>query len=161
MSETDAHCLYLRAVELRLCASLYAMMLESAAAEHTARCRLLDGAAQRAAWLIEELPVFPQVAVTSEMQDLARAAALPGPRSLQCSSSIWSDSGLRLERLVGLLDLPGLWSAELILVAAREKQAGRPHLPNLTMSTGALTLAGASTLPSEVPATVHCHRLGA
>jgi F-type H+-transporting ATPase subunit gamma len=84
--ETDAHCLHLRAVELWLCASLYAIMLESAAAEHTARYKLLDGAAQNAGRLIEELRVFLQVAtqeaITSEMRDLASAAGLLGPRSL-------------------------------------------------------------------------------
>jgi F-type H+-transporting ATPase subunit gamma len=84
--ETDARCLYLQAVELWLCTSLYAIMLESAAAEHTARYRLLDGAAQNATRLIEELRVFLQVAtqeaITSEMQDLASAAGLLGPRSL-------------------------------------------------------------------------------
>ncbi len=84
--ETDAHCLYLQAVELWLCASLYVIMLESAAAEHTARFKLLDGAAQNAGRLIEELRVFLQMAtqeaITSEMQDLASAAGLLGSRSL-------------------------------------------------------------------------------
>ncbi len=37
----------------------------------------------------------------------------------------------------------------------------RAHLPNLAMITGPLTLAGASTLPSEVSETVRCHRMSA
>ncbi|KPL21977.1 MAG: hypothetical protein AMJ93_08345 [Anaerolineae bacterium SM23_84] len=86
MIETDARCSYLRAVELPLCASLYAIRPGSAAVEHTARYRLLDGAAQNTARLIEELRVFLQVAtqeaITSEMHDLASAAGLLGRCSL-------------------------------------------------------------------------------
>ena len=80
--ETDARCAYLRAVELPLCASLYAIRPGSAAVEHTARYRLLDGAAQNTARLIEELRVFLQVAIKSEMHDLASAAGLLGRCSL-------------------------------------------------------------------------------
>ncbi len=83
--ETDPLGLHTRAVELWLSATLYAIMLKSAAAENSARFRLLDGASQNAERLIEELKLFLQVArqdaITSELQDLSSGAGLLGPRS--------------------------------------------------------------------------------
>jgi len=83
--ETDARELYVHALELWLSTRLYGIMLESAAAEHTARFQLLDGAVQNAERLIEELQLFLQAArqeaITSEMQDLASGAGLLGPRA--------------------------------------------------------------------------------
>jgi len=81
--ETDPLGLYVRSVELWISAALYSILLESAAAEHAARYQLLDGAAQNADRLLEELQLFLQAArqdaITSEMQDLASGAGLLGP----------------------------------------------------------------------------------
>ena len=83
--ETDPIQLYARVVELWLSTMLYDIMLESAAAEHSARYQLLDRAAQNAEHLIEELTLFLQASrqesITSEMQNLASAAGLIGPRT--------------------------------------------------------------------------------
>lgn len=83
--ETDPLGLYTRVVELWLSARLYQMLLESAAAEHSARYQLLDGATQNAGRLIEELKLSLQIArqeaITAEMQDLASGAGLIGPRT--------------------------------------------------------------------------------
>lgn len=83
--ETDPLMLCVRVVELWLSAMLYSIMLESAAAEHSARYQLLDGASQNAERLIEELKLFLQVArqeaITAEMQDLASGAGLIGHSS--------------------------------------------------------------------------------
>jgi F-type H+-transporting ATPase subunit gamma len=83
--ETDPRCLFARLVELSLSARLYAILLQSAAAEHSARFQLLDGASQNAERLIDELKLFLQVArqdaITSELQDLAVGAGLLGRSS--------------------------------------------------------------------------------
>ncbi len=83
--ETDPRNLYDRALELWLSAGLYGILLESAAAEHSARFRLLDGASQNAERLIEELRLYlrtaRQEAITSELQDLAVGAGLLERRS--------------------------------------------------------------------------------
>jgi len=83
--ETDPLGLYIRVAKLWLSASLYGTLVESAAAEHSARYQLLDGATRNAERLMEELKLFLQVArqeaITSEMQDLASGAGQIGPRS--------------------------------------------------------------------------------
>ncbi len=82
IAETDPLWLYVKAVELWLSARLYTVMLESAAAEHSARYQLLEGAGQNAQELIAELQTYLQVArqesITAEMQDLAAGAGLLG-----------------------------------------------------------------------------------
>lgn len=81
--ETDPQHLLWRALKLWLSAKLHAVLLDSAAAEHTVRYQLMDGAAENAQRLIEELELFLQVArqqaITSEMQDLASGAGLLTP----------------------------------------------------------------------------------
>ncbi|MBM4430711.1 MAG: hypothetical protein FJ026_10250 [Chloroflexi bacterium] len=81
--ETDPFGLYVRSVELWVSAALYDILLESAAAEHTARYQLLDGAAQNAQRLLDELQLLLQAArqdaITAEMQDLTSGAGLLGP----------------------------------------------------------------------------------
>jgi F-type H+-transporting ATPase subunit gamma len=78
--ETDAQRLYARSLELALSAKLYGILLQSAAAEHSVRFQLLDGASQNAERLIDELGLFLQAArqdaITSELQDLAVGAGL-------------------------------------------------------------------------------------
>jgi F-type H+-transporting ATPase subunit gamma len=82
--ETDARQLLSRVAELWLSATLYGILLESAAAEHSARFQLLDGASQNADRLVEELKLFLQTArqeaITSELQDLAVGSGLLQPR---------------------------------------------------------------------------------
>jgi F-type H+-transporting ATPase subunit gamma len=72
--------LYARSLELALSAKLYGILLQSAAAEHSVRFQLLDGASQNAERLIDELGLFLQAArqdaITSELQDLAVGAGL-------------------------------------------------------------------------------------
>ncbi len=81
--ETDPRRLFARLLELSLSAKLYGVLLQSAAAEHSARFQLLDGASQNADRLIDELKLFLQVArqdaITSELQDLSVGAGLLGP----------------------------------------------------------------------------------
>ena len=83
--ETDPVALYDRLVRLWLSATLYALLLEASAAEHSARFRLLEGASQNAENLIDELRLFLQTArqdaITAELQDLASGAGLLGRRS--------------------------------------------------------------------------------
>lgn len=83
--ETDPRSLFDHALELWLSALLFGTLLESAAAEHSARFRLLDGASQNAERLIEELKLYLQTArqeaITSELQDLAIGAGLLERRS--------------------------------------------------------------------------------
>jgi len=78
--ETDARQLWSLAAELWLSAALYGVLLESAAAEHSARFQLLDGASQNADRLVEELTLYLQTArqqaITSELQDLAVGSGL-------------------------------------------------------------------------------------
>ncbi len=83
--ETDPRHLFDQALDLWISAVLYSALLESAAAEHSARFRLLDGASQNADRLIEELKLYLQTArqeaITSELQDLAIGAGLLERRS--------------------------------------------------------------------------------
>jgi F-type H+-transporting ATPase subunit gamma len=80
--ETDPLGLFVRTVELWLSANLYAILLDSAAAEHAARYRILDGAVQNAERMTEELQLLlqsaRQEAITAELQDLAIGAGLLG-----------------------------------------------------------------------------------
>ena len=82
--ETDPLSLYARVVEQLTAARLYELLLESAAAEHSARFQLMEGATQNAERLIEELTLTVQTArqqaITQEMQELAAGAGLIGPR---------------------------------------------------------------------------------
>jgi len=78
--ETDPLGLCARILELWLSGTLYGLMLESAAAEHSVRYQLLDGASQNAQRLIDELSLSLQMArqeaITSEMQELATGSGL-------------------------------------------------------------------------------------
>jgi len=78
--ETDHQQLLSRATWLWLSSRLHTVLLDSAAAEHTARYQLMDGAAENARRLIEELKLSLQLArqdaITSEMRDLASGAGL-------------------------------------------------------------------------------------
>lgn len=82
--ETDPQGLYARLIEQWTSASLYGLLLNSAAAEHSARFQLLEGATQNAKRLIVELTLAVQTArqqaITREMQDLATSAGLVGTR---------------------------------------------------------------------------------
>jgi F-type H+-transporting ATPase subunit gamma len=82
--ETDPLSLYARAVEQRTAVSLYGVLLDSAAAEHSARFQLLEKATQNAERLIDELTLVVQTArqqeITQEVQELAAGAGLTGPR---------------------------------------------------------------------------------
>lgn len=82
--ETDPAGLYARLMEQWLSANLYSLLLDSAAAEHSARFQLLEGATQNARRLVTELMLVVQTArkqaITREMQDLAAGAGLIGIR---------------------------------------------------------------------------------
>jgi len=82
--ETDPLSLYTRIVEQWAAVSLYGLLLESAAAEHSARYQLMEAATQSAERLIDELTLVVQTArqqaITQEMQELAVGAGLIGPR---------------------------------------------------------------------------------
>jgi F-type H+-transporting ATPase subunit gamma len=82
--ETDPLSLYGRVVEQWIAASLYGILLESAAAEHSARFQLLEGSTQNAERLTAELALVVQAtrqqAITREMQDLVAGAGLVGTR---------------------------------------------------------------------------------
>ncbi len=82
--ETDPLSLYARVVEQWAAVSLYGLLLDSAAAEHSARYQLMEGATQNAERMIEELTLAVQTArqqaITQEMQELAVGAGLIGPR---------------------------------------------------------------------------------
>jgi F-type H+-transporting ATPase subunit gamma len=60
--------------------ALYALLLDSAAAEHATRYQLMEGAKQNAGRLIEdltsELQAMRRQAITQEMQELAAGAGL-------------------------------------------------------------------------------------
>ena len=83
--ETDPFALYQRLRQLWLSATLYGILLESSASEHSARFRLLDGASQNAERLTDELRLYLQAArqeaITTELQDLAAGAGLLGQLS--------------------------------------------------------------------------------
>jgi F-type H+-transporting ATPase subunit gamma len=83
--ETDPLRLYTRVVEQWATVSLYGLLLDSAAAEHSTRYQLMESATQNADRLIEELTLAVQAArrhaITREMQELAAGAGLIGLRS--------------------------------------------------------------------------------
>ena len=82
--ETDPSSLYARVVEQWTAVRLYELLLESAAAVHSARFQLMEAATQNAERLIDELTLAVQTArqqaITQEMQELAVGAGLVGPR---------------------------------------------------------------------------------
>ena len=82
--ETDPLSLYARVVEQWAVVSLYGLLLDSAAAEHSTRYQLMEAASQNAERLIAELTLTVQTArqqeITQEMQELAVGAGLIGPR---------------------------------------------------------------------------------
>ena len=82
--ETDPASLYARVVEQWTAVRLYELLLESAAAEHSARFQLMEAATQNVERLIDELTMAVQTArqqaITQEMQELAAGAGLIGPR---------------------------------------------------------------------------------
>jgi F-type H+-transporting ATPase subunit gamma len=82
--ETDPLSLYARIVEQWATVSLYGLLLDSAAAEHSARFQLLETSTQNIERLIDELTLAIQTArrqeITQEMQELAVGAGLIGPR---------------------------------------------------------------------------------
>lgn len=78
--ETDAYSLYKRVTIQLVELSFYRVLLESAAAEQSARFQLMEGASQNSRRLIEELSLTyhtaRQQAVTEEMLELAVSAGL-------------------------------------------------------------------------------------
>jgi F-type H+-transporting ATPase subunit gamma len=80
--ETDPLRLYTRIVEQWSALSLYDILLEAAASEHSARYQLMESATQNTDRLIEELTMVIQSArrhaITREMQELAAGAGLLG-----------------------------------------------------------------------------------
>jgi F-type H+-transporting ATPase subunit gamma len=80
--ETDPLSLYARVVEQWAALSLYELLLDSAAAEHSTRFQLMEAASQNAERLIEELTLVIQTArqqaITQEMTELAAGAGLIG-----------------------------------------------------------------------------------
>ncbi len=82
--ETDPVSLYTRIVEQWTATSLYGLLLDSAAAEHSTRFQLMEAASQNADRLITELTLAVQTArqqrITQEMQELAAGAGLVGPQ---------------------------------------------------------------------------------
>jgi F-type H+-transporting ATPase subunit gamma len=80
--ETDPYSLYGRILEQWAALSLYALLLESMAAEHSTRYQLLEGASENTKRLIEDLNSALQAIrrqeITREMQDLAAGAGLIG-----------------------------------------------------------------------------------
>ncbi|MEA3344943.1 MAG: FoF1 ATP synthase subunit gamma [Chloroflexota bacterium] len=80
--ETDPLRLYARVAEQWTAISLHRLLLDSAAAEHAARYRLMETATQNAEELIDELTATVQAArqqaITQEMQELAASAGLIG-----------------------------------------------------------------------------------
>ncbi len=82
--ETNPLSLYVRVVEQWAAVSLYGLLLDSAAAEHSTRYQLMEAASQSAGRLIAELTLMIRTArqqeITQEMQELAAGAGLIGPR---------------------------------------------------------------------------------
>jgi F-type H+-transporting ATPase subunit gamma len=80
--DTDPIQLYTRLIQLWTTTETYRTLLDSAAAEHSARYQLMEGATQNAEHLIDELTLALQAArqqaITSEMQELAVGAGLLG-----------------------------------------------------------------------------------
>jgi F-type H+-transporting ATPase subunit gamma len=82
--ETDPLSLYIQIVEQWAATNLYWLLLDSAAAEHSARFQLLETATQNTERLIAELTLVVQTAqqqeITREVQELAVGAGLIGPQ---------------------------------------------------------------------------------
>jgi F-type H+-transporting ATPase subunit gamma len=82
--DTDPVDLYTRLIRLWTTTEVYRILLDSAAAEHSARYQLMEGATQNAHRLVSELTLALQAArqqaITAEMQDLAAGAGLLGPQ---------------------------------------------------------------------------------
>ena len=80
--DTDPVSLYTRIVRLWTTTEMYRLLLDSAAAEHSTRFQLMEGATQNSNRLINELTLAlqsaRQTAITSEMQELAVGAGLVG-----------------------------------------------------------------------------------
>lgn len=80
--DTDPAALYARLVGLWITTEIYRVLLDSTAAEHSARFQLMEGATQNANRLIEDLTLALQAArqqaITQEMQELAAGAGLLG-----------------------------------------------------------------------------------
>jgi len=80
--DTDLLSLYTHIVRLWMSTEMYRILLDSAAAEHSARFRLMEGATQNCQRLIDELTLAlqsaRQQAITAEMQELAAGAGLIG-----------------------------------------------------------------------------------
>jgi F-type H+-transporting ATPase subunit gamma len=80
--DTDPVTLYTHVVRLWTTTEMYRVLLNAAAAEHSARFQLMEGATQNSRRLIDELTMTLQAArqhaITSEMQELATGAGLVG-----------------------------------------------------------------------------------
>jgi F-type H+-transporting ATPase subunit gamma len=80
--DTDPVRLYTQIIRLWANTEMHRILLDSAAAEHSARYQLMEGATQNANRLIDDLTLALQAArrhaITSEMQDLAVGAGLLG-----------------------------------------------------------------------------------
>ncbi|MBN1642925.1 MAG: F0F1 ATP synthase subunit gamma [Anaerolineae bacterium] len=80
--DTDPTALFVQLVVQWTTTEMYRLLLDSAAAEHSARYQLMEGATQNSARLIEELTLALQAArqqaITAEMQELAAGAGLIG-----------------------------------------------------------------------------------
>ena len=80
--DTDPDTLYTRLIVMWATTEVYRILLDSAAAEHSARYQLMEGAAQNSNRLIDELTLSlhsaRQQAITAEMQELAAGAGLVG-----------------------------------------------------------------------------------
>ena len=78
--DTDPVSLYTRIIQLWMTTEMYRILLDSAAAEHSARYQLMEGAVQNSNRLIDELTLalqsMRQQAITAEMQELAAGAGL-------------------------------------------------------------------------------------
>ena len=82
--ETDPRVLYRHLISMLVAARLHEGFIRSAAAEHSTRYQLMDGASQNAGRIIDELTLAVQgarqQAITREMQELAAGAGLVGQR---------------------------------------------------------------------------------
>ena len=78
--DTDPVTLYARLLRLWATTQMYRILLNSTAAEHSARFQLMEGATRNSSRLISELTLAlqsaRQQAITSEMQELAAGAGL-------------------------------------------------------------------------------------
>ncbi|MBN1976217.1 MAG: F0F1 ATP synthase subunit gamma [Anaerolineae bacterium] len=83
--ETDPLSLYTHVIEQWTATRLYELLLESAAAEHSARYELMGSATQNTDRLVAELTLAIQTArqqaITQEMQELAAGAGMIGMRN--------------------------------------------------------------------------------